>query len=527
MKRRGRTRAKPRPDPRDTEAALQAIGADELRGVVRDLLPWLDAATHARLANALVDRAARSCADWAPPTPSDAAVAEVEAFAASARRAGAAEPSEVDACLRLATNAFLARSYPAAVRMFGALLVPIGTADIDLGQAELVEEVLGVDVADCATQYVVAVYMTSPPRERAKAVLEAIDDMGCLDPFWEPLHAMERAAIEPLPGLDEFIPQWRQLVERRASRSRRSQWDSTEDRWLREVVARVDGSAGLADVARASGRADDLRAWCSALAEAGDWTGALAAYDEAAELVGDDEYSRGTFLDGAALAAQQVGRADLPDRLERAWRAAPSLVRLQRWLGTATSKSALLDLAGRALSGCPERAARQRAFLHHLQGNLPACAALLAAADGLGWSDPDHPGKLAFPLLLNVLSGRPLPDTPLTADEELELFLARDEPRLAISTLAALVALADVTAATGSASRRVCIAALRAAAEKRIAGVTGEKRRSHYGHAASLALACAAVDETARGREWLANIRYEYGRYPALQRELQGAAGGE
>jgi hypothetical protein len=66
---------------------------------------------------------------------------------------------------------------------------------------------------------------------------------------------------------------------------------------------------------------------------------------------------------------------------------------------------------------------------------------------------------------------------------------------------------------------------MRTAAEKRIAGVTENKRRRHYGHAASLALACAQVDGTAVGTKWLEGIRDAYRRYPALQRELGGRKG--
>lgn len=76
-------------------------------------------------------------------------------------------------------------------------------------------------------------------------------------------------------------------------------------------------------------RADDLRAWCRALVEAKDWK--------------------------AALAARQLGRRHLPARLERAWREAPSLLRLRRWLGSAGSTSALNKRAAAALEACPHR----------------------------------------------------------------------------------------------------------------------------------------------------------------------------
>ena len=46
---------------------------------------------------------------------------------------------------------------------------------------------------------------------------------------------------------------------------------------MREVVRRLEGAEGLARVARSTRRADDLRAWCESLIEAGDWRAAILA----------------------------------------------------------------------------------------------------------------------------------------------------------------------------------------------------------------------------------------------------------
>ena len=81
---------------------------------------------------------------------------------------------------------------------------------------------------------------------------------------------------------------------------------------------RLEGVAGLARLARQTGRPEALRAWCRALAERGQWADALRAYKEAVEVVGKS-HSRGGFLDGAALAAQQLGRRDATKCLEAAW----------------------------------------------------------------------------------------------------------------------------------------------------------------------------------------------------------------
>ncbi len=233
-------------------------------------------------------------------------------------------------------------------------------------------------------------------------------------------------------------------------------------------------------------------------------------------------YARGDFLDGSALAAQELGRKDLPARLERGWREAPSMVRLRRWLGSSRARKVLLGRVSEAVEAVPKHAHRQRALLHVLGGDFAAAAKLLASAKGLGWSAGDHPGHLLFPLFVSLLGGIEPPDEPARDDDELSLLPDRDEARLVTPKVAELIRLAGIRAPTESATRAAVIKAMRTAAEKRIAGVTENKRRRHYGHAASLALACAQVDSSNTGTKWLEGIRDEYRRYPALQRELDG-----
>lgn len=53
------------PDASAAEAALEVMDAEELRGTIRELIPWLDRAVQARLVDTLVEKAARSSADSA------------------------------------------------------------------------------------------------------------------------------------------------------------------------------------------------------------------------------------------------------------------------------------------------------------------------------------------------------------------------------------------------------------------------------------------------------------------------------
>jgi len=514
-----RNHAKPSPDTRVTEGALDAMGAEDLRALIRDMVPWLDASAHARLVNTLVERAARNPSGWTPEGPTDEIVADILAFADAAKRVGQADPGDFDNYLRQGTHAFLARDYRAAFRIFRALLIPVSDVDIDLGQHEMLDEVLGVDVTRCAAQYVVSVYMTSSPQHLGKAVLSAIDDMHAIGHFWAPLQEMERVAVEPLPEFPRFLAQWRSLVEERTAASRNRGWESDEDRWLREVIQRLEGSEGLARIARATKRAGDLNAWCRALVDARLWKSALAAFDEAARLVANDEDSRGNFLDGAALAAQELAQKDLPRRLERAWRKAPGMDRLRRWLGSSRTGKVLRQRIAEALSACPKKAHRQRALLHVLDGDFAAAAKLLAAAPGLGWSNADHPGHLLFPLFVSRLSDVEFSEIMGDSDAS-TLSLDRGEPRLLTPGIMDLLELARVSEPGGTRSRAAMIKAMRKATEKRIAGVTENKRRRHYRHAADLALACARIDDSAETTRWLTAIRDGYRRYPALQREL-------
>jgi len=516
----------------DVDTALAAMDAGELGDVVREMLLELDGRAHGRVVRAIIGRAARGGSGWAPAALKDADVAEAVAFAEAAKRVGHADPSDVDACLRRGTAAFLRKDYAAADRILGALLRPIAEGEIDLGQDEMIDEALGVDANECAVQYVVSAYMTSDPPRRAEAVRAAIDEVRGAGCFFEPIQELERAAVEPLPDLGHFLSQWRAIVAKEAAGDRCGDWDTETERWLREVVHRMEGSGGLAKVARSTKRAGDLRAWCGSLVEAGDWKAAHAAFGEAAELVADREYARGELLDGAALAAQELGKKDLSSWLERAWRAQPSMLRLRRWLGSARSRQAIRKRAAGALDACPKRAHRQRAFLHVLQGDWKQAAKLLAAAPGLGWSSGEHPGHLLFPLFQTLLGGNgasspaiELPERGMDIEELEFLTSDRGGPRLATPEVGEIVRGAGIEGVPDASARKALLAAMRKAAEKRVAGVTGQKRRRYYGHAASLVAACVACDHSGETSLWAERLRQEHRRFPALRAEIDQLLG--
>ena len=203
--------------------------------------------------------------------------------------------------------------------------------DIDLGQHELVDDVLTVDVHTCVAQYVTSVYTTTPLPERAGAVLKAIENVKPIGSVLNPIGEMEDVSAGALPDLGAFLPRWvKQLGRRRPSKD---EWESDHERWLREAVFRLEGVTGLEQVARKTKRPQMCLAWCETLVDRRDWAGALHAYEASAALV-DKSHWRGELLDGAALAAQQLKRSDVAERLAAAWHTAPTLARLLRWLVT-------------------------------------------------------------------------------------------------------------------------------------------------------------------------------------------------
>lgn len=518
-------KSSPPPDLSRIDEALDALDAEQLRDLLRELLPSLDRKTCSRFAAEIIARAATGGSGWRPAGPTNREITEALAFVHAAMRVGYADPSDIDHFLRQGNNAFLRRDYGSAARIFQEFLLPISDGSIDLGYHETLEEALGTDPADCAAQYVVSVYMTSPPDRRAAAVLAAVGEMREIGFLGQPLREMERVAVEPFPQFDLFLPRWRKLIEESGAQAGERR-DEGRAEWLREAVQRLEGSQGLGKIARSTRQAEDLQAWCSALTGEGDWKTLLAAFEEAAGLV---DHNPGEFLDGAALAARELGRKDFPHRLGSAWRAAPTMLRLRRWLGTSPTASVLKKRAVEALADCPPKARRQRGLLHLLLADFESAAHLLASAPGLGWSDSEHPGHLLFPVFCHLCGGdNRLPDHGDTGTAACDLDLGagetldpeRREPRLPDPPVDTIIELACLRKITNPRDRALVIKAMREAARKRIEGVTSQARRSHYDHAAFLAAACVAVDDPSAASCWISSIRARYSRYSALRREL-------
>jgi hypothetical protein len=508
--------------------------APELRSFVRTVFDRLDGDQRTAFTDLLLTRATKGDVGWKPSRPSARVIDEVCAFADAARRVAYADPDEVSDYLRQGARAFLAGDHSTARAVFEALLLPVAQGDIDLGQHEMVEEVLAIDVLVTGAQYVTSVYTTTPLVGRANAVYSAITHVEGVASLSNPIADMEGVSAGALPDLRSFLPRWVKRLER--VRPAKDDWDAPPERWLREAVFRMEGVDGLERLARKTKRPYACLAWCEALSETRDWPAALRAYDDAAKLAGKSPW-RGELLDGAALAAQQLERSDVAARLEAAWVGAPSMARLLRWLmAPGTQSLALVIKARRALKRCPKTDGRQLGLLRIVTGDLDGAAQLLADAPGLGWSSADHPGHVLFPafaILLAAGGSQTIGPTLLANLESacidpLEMLRhsgIEARPALASPSVAALIEEIHSLAINPS-DRDVMLDAMRVAVEKRLAGILGQSRRRHYGHAATLVASCLAVAPRHRQKaatDWIAQLLVAHSRRHAFKTELQAA----
>jgi hypothetical protein len=516
----------------EVAAALHALDAEALRAFIGEMLDRLEPEERGPIEDALLRRAAAR-GSYRPTAPSPEIVDQVVAFAKAARRVGHAEPMEVDEYLRRGVTASLAGEHATARRIFEAVLLPIADAEIDLGQHEMVEEVLSVDLHDCIGRYLLAVYIETPGQGRVDTILKAIDEVNGIGALIEPVRAMEEALGHPLSQIDAFLDAWIKRLE--WSSRGEDEWESEHERWLRDAVARREGTEGLARIARATKRPQAVAAWCKAVVADGDWKKTLVAYEKAAALVPSGLWC-GDFLDGAALAASNLGRKDAPKKLEAAWLGAPSLARLLRWLVAGDANATVIrKRAASAVDSSRTHSQRLVAFVHVIVGDIAGAATALKGAPSLGWSSDDHPGHLLFPTFVWILAeGAPegvgsavveiLKQPPRSL---LELSVDEEDPSTKLPTPTVLDVLerADVRSRVTAKDRTTALDAMRVAASKRTDGVTGEKRRRHYEHAATLIGCCVEADRQGSAA-WLEALRARTSRFPAYQEALRAALGG-
>lgn len=430
------------------------------------------------------------------------------------------------------------------------------------GQGLRAEHLSQVDFPEARARYLRAVYLTTPPAQRAPVLLQELRRVRSLLPRGPRPLVQEWLDIssEPLPEFDLLLRDFVSLL--------REQRDPDADAWLREAIRLSQGTRGLRELAF-SEPSRHPRAFLdllAALEREGSPQDVLTTAREALAVLPSGLPLRAAIAGFLASAARQLGQ---PDTVRAAcWEAFVSQPTLSR----------LLDLRD-ALPSEPERAHLMREAARHLERELqkprapsgsmaaaedgleaPAHAdhrllahawllahewesahALAAKESALGWTYGDNPQGFVVPAFLVRLSGQPLGLLPRNVDALWRQALesgaqagdwysgeARHDEALR-ERLSRAYAEALPALELEPPERERLVEWCLEVARKRVSSIVSRQHRRSYGKAAVLLAACAEVlwllGEQARGNLLLAGFRESFRRHRAFQAELDEAVG--
>jgi uncharacterized protein (TIGR03083 family) len=319
---------------------------------------------------------------------------------------------EMDDLFAAAADAFLAGDLALARDAYGRLL---GAFDLDQEVGTFCgpsspSDMVTTDVPEAVARYLRVVYETTPLPERAEEFYDQYADLGHLAPATS-LHTIADTRRAGLPDADEFLPAWIEVLTEQTS----GYWARDRQRLLTEATVWHAGTDGLATVARRPGdhQPTAYLDWIDALTRDGRLDDAAAAAREAMTLTGLPAERSAEVADWLGELTARLGDAQAAlDARRTAWRAHRTRSRLLALVAAAeavgqraVTLSAEADLvpADRDRLGCE---------LLLLAGRIDTAAAL-AVSDPLGWSGPEHPGPVVWPVLLAAAVAPVVP-----ADEE-------------------------------------------------------------------------------------------------------------
>jgi len=502
----------------ELERHLASLSREQLADTVHSLYAMLPSEHRGWLEEQLL-RAAVSRGERVPDDPTLS-----EEVAVFARQRGYADPRELDDLLSRVLRASLAGRHTVVREAIEALIPPLASVEIDLGQDELISDALVVSLDDVGGAYLRSVYCTTVADERAEALLAAVHFCAPLASVWKPVAAMEASSPTQLGGLDAFLPRWLDLLERQQDEG----WWYGE--MLREALLRCGGLDALAAHARAKADSSAFRDWIGRLIDAGRMREAMPAAREASELI---EPYRADYLDLEARLAALLGEDPIP-LLKAAFEAKPSYARLARLFGAlpvGESRVRVAEKYARRVARHP----RLRGVVALVRGDYAKVAKLLGTPRKGGYDNES--GALLAPVVARLIA-ETLGDDALAASVESAaerglmlgpLFFAHmDEtlPRFPVPEPVELALACDARPSERQAAR--LLEALASYAAGRVDAVAESGRTRGYGPAAQLVGLVAAL-QRARGHErdaesFVADQRAKAGRKWSLREAIEDHA---
>ena len=496
-----------RPDPAtELREHLEQLDAPTLRSLLLVATTELPPVAYARFVDVVARHVMRSKGRDALRSASDPSLLEdVDAIARKMKRDACTAPSQLDDLFARLNRAWTRgehETYSEGVRAIAEGL----DGGIDLGQDELYTEVLGTDFTEVGRRFLVSVYLTTAPKNRAAAIYEACSALEVFEWFeFAPIAAMEETTLEPLPALDTFAPAWAAHLHH-ALTNPHLRAPSIVRRQLQEATLRSNGTAGLSELARASKKREDYEAWVGALLANGERADATAAAREGATLV-EETYDRASLYTFAARIEILRNKSAAED-LHAALIARPNALFFRRWLGALPKPRRARAVA--TLDHASDDACLV-ATLAALRGDWPRVASVLEDRQMLGVSPSGHEGNATVQAAIWALTrGDAAKIARLTKprrtrvpgldDPEawLEEDLARRDalPELHAPTLLELLTELKPPAPSPRQSKALRDAIAHAALA-RVEAVTSRPRRSRYDDAAEFVALAAMVHNDA------------------------------
>jgi hypothetical protein len=453
---------------------------------------------------------------------------------------------EMDDLFAAAADAFLAGDLVLARDAYGRLL---GAFDLDQEVGTFCgpsspSDMVTTDVPEAVARYLRVVYETTPLPERAEELYDQYADLGHLAPATS-LHTIADTRRAGLPDVDEFLPAWIEVLTEQTS----GYWARDRQRLLTEATVWHAGTDGLATVARRPGdhQPTAYLDWIEALTRDGRLDDAAAAAREAMTLTGLPAERSAEVADWLGELTARLGDAQAAlDARRTAWRAHRTRSRLLALVAAAEAvgqRAVTLSAEADLVPADPDRLGCE---LLLLAGRIDTAAAALAVSDPLGWSGPDHPGSVVWPVLLAAAVAPVVPaaQTQLgrqfaaidTADRwygysGLEFDDGDDDadrpPAVPLPRLSSLLACHIADRPGSPRQRQQWLAAARSVVDRRVDAVVGNKHRGAYQRVAVLAVAYAeaqalAADQAA-GAAFVSATRSRYPRHVAFRDELDRA----
>ncbi len=220
-----------------TDNALDSLDAKQVRTLLRALMPKLDDKTSAWLNKKLIDYAIKNDPNW-KPCPSARRVDQIEALCAAAKQNKEDYIEDMDVYFQEAVYAFQAEDYQAASRIFTALPVPF--LPVEPNEYGMYDEPAEIDLELCEL-HALSNYLAAAPNDRPQALYSALNSLAEFEYVYSPLMALD---LEELPGFDEFLIPWRDLLSERlavANQSKAIDETPPEQYWLQEVIGLIEG----------------------------------------------------------------------------------------------------------------------------------------------------------------------------------------------------------------------------------------------------------------------------------------------